>query len=529
MNKKIFFTLVLLAMSTNSLQALTFDPNNILSDAEYTDSTAMSKIDIQTFLTSKGGYISNYSTTAAEGEKRTAAEIIYNAANNFDCDGVDENDGRYLTRAEKEKKCRPVKINPKVLLVLLQKEQSLIEAKSPTARQLDWAVGYGCFDGQACNDRWKGFGKQVNSAALQFIDYFENPNRYTYKKDNTYIITNTGKEKSVVTPVNKATAALYNYTPHVYNGNYNFFALWNKFFSRLYTNNTLMHVTGEKEVWLIQNGKRRVFSSRGALLSRFDPKKIIEVSKSTLETYPIGAPIKFSQYSLVRSPKGNIYLIVDDMKRGIVSKNVFKNIGFNMEEVVKATWEDLNTYKDGPVINENSAYPTGALLQDKKTGGVFWATDGTIAPVQDRIFLKTMFKGKRITPVDAKKLLSYKKVAPVKFADGELLKGTLSTYVYVIDQGKKRPIADEETFYNLGYNMANIITVSDNILNQYETGEILTEVFREELIERKDDFVVSSSSPATPTIDNITASSTPATSTTVSLPTSTSTAATSTR
>ena len=476
-----FFITLSLILAASCAKAAEFNPNFIISDDEILDSTTMTASDIQDFLESKSSYLASYRCANADGVLKTAAEIIYDAsANNYDCDGVETDTP--LTATQKRTMCKKISINPRFLLVLLQKEQGLIEDGSPSQGSLDWPNGYGCPDGGGCNARWKGFGKQVNSAALQFYDYIVNPQFYTYKAGNTYNMTNTNKPDMTVTPLNNATAALYNYTPHVYNGNYNFWKLWLRYFTTLYPNNTLLQAKGDTGVWLIQDGKKRPFLSKGALTSRFDVNKIIQVNEADLEKFPTGSPIKFPQYSLVRSPRGTVFLLVDDKKRGFTSQEALRKMGVNPEEVISADWDDLNTYEDGTPITATTSYPTGALLQDKKTGGVYYVSDGTKAPIWDRTLLKTKFKYKLITPVDSKKLASYKTIDPAIFNDGELLKSNSSLAVYVIDNKTKRPFASGEIFEKLGYKWSNVITVSDKIINLYPIGASIDQVFTEELI-----------------------------------------------
>ncbi|MFH1583078.1 MAG: hypothetical protein ABIB72_02030, partial [Candidatus Falkowbacteria bacterium] len=320
----LFFCILLVFLYTkNTARAEGFDPNNIISDLEIMDHTSMDLADIQKFLKNKGSYLASYSAPDSFGVIRKASEIIYNAAvKNYDCDGAILSDNP--TEQEKILKCRKITINPKFLLVLLQKEQSLIEEASPSERNLDWATGYGCPDSGGCNSRWQGFGKQVNSAALQFRDYMDNPQLYTYKIGNTYTVKNTNQPDAIITPANQATAALYNYTPHVYNGNFNFYKIWQRYFTKVYPNGSLLQVDGEVGVWLLQNGLKRPFLSKAALISRFDINKIIKINKSDLDKYETGAPIKFAQYSLIRSPRGTIFLLADDKKRGFTSMEAFR-------------------------------------------------------------------------------------------------------------------------------------------------------------------------------------------------------------
>ncbi len=472
----LFFCFSLVFVFTiSAAKAEGFDPNNIISDLEILDYTSMGLNEIQTFLQNKGSYLATYSCPDAYGMIRKASEIIYNAAaNNFDCDGAVLSDNP--TIEERQAKCKKITISPKFLLVLLQKEQSLIErSTTPTQRSLDWATGYGCPDSGGCNSRWQGFGKQVNSAALQFRDYIDNPQYYTYKAGNTYTFTNTDAEPMTVTPANQATAALYNYTPHVYNGNYNFYKIWQRWFTKIYPDGSLLQASGEAGVWLLQNGLIRPFLSKSALVSRFDINKIIIVNKSDLDKYEKGTPIKFAQYSLVKSPRGTIFLIVDDKKRGFTSMEAFRKMGFNPEEVVSAAWEDINYYADGPNITATSTYPTGALLQNNKTGGIYYVIDGIKYPLIDKIFLTTKFKSKKIIAVTPAELDGYETAKPYLFGDGELLKTKDSPYTYVISGGKKLLITSDKVFTSLGYKIENVIIVPSSILYLYEAGTPLTE------------------------------------------------------
>lgn len=483
-----------------------FNANNIISDAEMMDVYSMSLGDIQNFLQSQGSYLANYQTLNAYGETKTAAQIIYDAVrNNYDCAGANLSDNP--TEAERQLKCRTITtVNPKFLLVLLQKEQSLIQNANPTQKALDEATGYGCPTGQSCNPYWKGFGKQVNSAALQFLAYMQNPARYNFKVGHTYIAKDRfSMLKSVakavqdgdyntivaspgfvnVTIENQATAALYNYTPHVFNGNYNFFRLYKSYFPEtnfkfglIYPDGSLLKMENDAGIWLIENGKKRPFLNYASFISRFNPRQVITTTKQVLDAYPQGENIKFPDYSLVQAPDKTIYLLVGNEKRPFDSLITFRNIGFNLAELEEATMSELAGYTIGKEINANSTYVTGALLQDTKTGGVYYVENGTKAPLQDRIFLTTKFKDKQILKATPEILDKYLTVAPVIFNDGTLLKSDTFPVVYLISNGAKRAFASEEIFISLGYKMENILTVPARLLYNYPLGEIIQDTIQ---------------------------------------------------
>lgn len=455
-----------------------FNPSHIIDDSEMLNTTSLSVTEIQQFLAKKGSYLATYNTINSYGTPKSAAEIIYDAArNNYDCDGVDL--GENPTEATRIARCKKIgTINPKAILVLLQKEASLIENASPIQARLDWATGYGCPDGNACNPYYKGFGKQVNSAALQFLAYMNESSRYPYKAGQVYTFSNPYgticNEPMTVIPENQATAALYNYTPHVYNGNYNFYRLYKQYFpagSKNYPNGTLVQIQGEAGIWLMQDGLKRPFLSYSALISRFDPKKVVTVNSDALASYAKGAPIKFPNYSLLRSPEKNIYLIVNDEKRLIAGTDVFKKIGFSTEEIVDVTNQDLESYKIGVDVTASSTYPTGKLLQDPKSGGIYYVESGFKYPIIDKILLSTKFRGKIITKATTIELAKYTKGTPVLFGDGELVMSATLPSVYLISEGRKRPFLSGQTFESLGYKFSNVITVSPQLLANYPMGD----------------------------------------------------------
>lgn len=115
---------------------------------------------------------------------------------------------------------RACQINPQVILVTLQKEQSLITASSNnlTKQRYDSAMGYYCLDHADCNVEYSGFVKQVYYATRQFRIYRQEPQKFGYRAGKTSGIKygpNSGCGTATVTIANDATAALYNYTPYL--------------------------------------------------------------------------------------------------------------------------------------------------------------------------------------------------------------------------------------------------------------------------------------------------------------------------
>ena len=127
--------------------------------------------------------------------------------------------------------------------------------------------------------KFKGFGRQVDRAAWRNRYYIEHPNEFKWQVGETYTIDDTD-----VTMYNQATVNLYTYTPHIH-GNYNFWKLWNTWFLVRYPDGSLLKLKDEPGIWLIKNGQRRAFLSKGAFLSRYDPNKVLIVGRNDLAQY----------------------------------------------------------------------------------------------------------------------------------------------------------------------------------------------------------------------------------------------------
>lgn len=440
---------IVLGAAPPTAQAFEFNPNFIISDSEMVDSDSMDVGEIQLFLDTHGTLGRRTFRDIDEAIKPTA-QIIAEAA---------QRNG----------------ISPRVILVMLQKEQSLIDDPTPSRNQLDWAMGYGICDGctyySASAQRFRGFAKQVNSATLQLREGYlldlETRGRTAmgFGPGIAALIDDTR-----VIPANDATAALYTYTPHLH-GNRNFSRLWQQWFTHDYPDGTLLQNTEDGGVWLIQYGLRRPITSRAALTTRFNVGAIVPVSPSALASYAVGKPISLPNYSLLRSPHGTVYLLVDDVVRGIASPEAFRAIGFNPDEIIDVTFDELAAFEEGEPITTETVYPQGALLQDPTTGGVFFAQNGTKSPIMSREILAARFPGGKIIPAQNGELALYPTVKPVLFPDGTLVGVSGRPDIFVISDGLRRPIIDEATFLTYGWEWTQIVFTDERSVLLHPLGE----------------------------------------------------------
>jgi len=425
-----------------------FNPEAILDDRDVFELGNMNQARIQEFLDEKGT-LGKRLFRDSDGQQKPAAAILWRVATSY-------------------------KINPRYLLALMQKEQSLVEDPEPTQKQLDWATGYGVCDSCSMDDpaiqNFKGFANQIEWAAKQHRE------KYLLQiLGRGTTIAGYAPGKSVVIdgwpiiPENKVTAMLYSYTPHI-NGNLNLWKIWRRWFALNFPDGSVVRGKSSGKIYVIRFGKRRPFASMAVASSMVDPTKIVTVEDSQLAAYSDGPEIRFPNYALVELPDKTRWLIAGDKKRLIKDVKVFAKLGFNEDEVIEADASDLDAYETGADITLASAYPTGALVRD--ITGAYWYIENSVRhAIPNTTFLSLYFKGQPSKPISGKNLLKYKIGDPYSLRDGELVRTKTSPAVFVIENGHRRPIPDARTFEELGWNWKNVVTLPSNLLKEYALGD----------------------------------------------------------
>jgi len=425
-----------------------FNPQFIISDAETQNCNAWTRYDIQQFLQARGSFLAKYQCPNASGTIKSAADIIYEAAQTY-------------------------QINPKFLLVTLQKEQSIVTDDSPTTKQLDWAAGYGICDSCSMNDpkleKYRGFGKQVDNAAGIMRWYYDNKDTKSFIKK---INTPTYIDNKEIIPLSWATAFLYTYTPHLH-GNQNFWRIWQTWFGQVYPNGTILKSASSSDYYLLQDGKKRKFKNLTALITRSDPKLALTVTDAELSNYADGTEVAFPNYSILKTSNAT-YLLDYDVLRPFASDEVVRQLGYNPQEFIDVTENDLVGYVRGTTITTSTTAPTGVIYYiTKLTEPYYYVKDGIAKPIRSQV-VEANYKKLKIekhTLAELEKLQIIWELE--KFKDGTLLKMVDTGKYYVMEGGKKRPIADRETFNSLGYSTANAVVVNFNSLLTIEDGEPL--------------------------------------------------------
>ncbi|RLB48717.1 MAG: hypothetical protein DRJ42_22580 [Deltaproteobacteria bacterium] len=186
-----------------------FNQNRIISDQAYGDTGAIDRAGVQAFLEN-----TPYGTRSFLADLEVDGELVSSA---------------FVRVAETSG------LNPLLLLTTLQKETGLVsKTERPSTFRVDYAFGCGCPDGRRCDPAMRGLDRQLACAADALANPFTAPLRGEPTRAGKYLGDSIRTlDNIVVTPENRATLALYTYTPHVgratRGGNWLFFSVWKRY------------------------------------------------------------------------------------------------------------------------------------------------------------------------------------------------------------------------------------------------------------------------------------------------------------
>ncbi|USN96594.1 MAG: hypothetical protein H6797_00105 [Candidatus Nomurabacteria bacterium] len=209
-----------------------FIPGNIIDDATFTNTSTMDANQIQAFLSSKVPSCDTNGVQNLDAGFSAAGVPDYNGNGSiqrwewgkyhynqvtFPClrDYIDN--GHSAAQIIRSAAVQ-YNINPEVLIVLLQKEQGLVTDTWPLSTQYKTATGYACPDSGTCDSLYYGLTNQVDNAANMYHQIMiANPSwitPYVVGSNSVKWNPNTSCGSSSVFIENRATQALYNYTPY---------------------------------------------------------------------------------------------------------------------------------------------------------------------------------------------------------------------------------------------------------------------------------------------------------------------------
>ena len=232
------------APAAEALSGSEFNAGLIISDDVMYAKNTMNVAQIQSFLDAKGGTCVAGHTCLADYTMKTESIAATSRCAAYTGQSRESAAQIIWTVAQL---CN---VNPQALIVTLQKEQRLVTSTTPTSLTYRKATGYGCPDTADCDARYYGLQRQLLWTGFGYQSP-NNPNdRYAVGKPGPIAYTTANKPNcgtKTVTVQNKATRALYVYTPYTPNtaalnnltglgdacssyGNRNFWVFFNNWF-----------------------------------------------------------------------------------------------------------------------------------------------------------------------------------------------------------------------------------------------------------------------------------------------------------
>jgi hypothetical protein len=468
-----------------------FDSNRLIDDADFSNKNAMgSAAAVQKFLESKNSVLANTSADfIAKLKEPTNSEL----KKNLD-DPNHNSNGRTAAQLIWDAS-QASGINPQVTLVTLQKEQSLITGRqNATAEQLqralDIALGFGCPDSGGCEGLYVGFyfqlfgnydseGNRYLGATKSLMKSFTTPggrgpyyNGKIAKVGDTIILGNTlGGYEGVqaeqrVTIENAATAALYRYTPHVFNGNYNFWRYMSDWFgstprSSGYADGTLLKY--KKVYYIVQSGSKYKLNDFVIKARKINVKRSATVSTKQFNKIPDGGLYGLADNTLVKTEKG--YYIFLSNKKYSITETLIKQRGLSISKAVETTEADIKDYPTGTQLLP----PEGTVLKGKSTSEVYIVENAQLRLISSTV-LQQRGLTSQIQTISDEELASYPKGGYLVPADGSMVKSQKDATVYLIANRIRRPIPSLLVFKTYGRSFADIQILGNEELEAIPKG-----------------------------------------------------------
>lgn len=174
--------------------------------------------------------------------------------------------------------------------------------------------------------------------------------------------------------------------------------------------------------------------------------------------------------TLIRGSNSLVYLINAGKRRLIPDQSTFSALGYKQENVQRISDEQLSTIPELPAVNKyRIAYKNGTLLKGEAPAVYVISSGGRRLIPNEATFEAMGYQWTDIQRISDRELKSIPEYSALptyatSYAEGTLLKGS-GAEIYIIINGKRRLIPDQDTFNNLGYKLENVQQISDEKLN----------------------------------------------------------------
>lgn len=237
-------------------------------------------------------------------------------------------------------------------------------------------------------------------------------------------------------------------------------------------NRSLIKTKNSSKIYMIEDEVKKPVPSKEVLEENGLSMASVEtVEEDELDSYPEGEALNYPDGALIQGSKPAVYVMADGKKRLIKTAKALIKLGYKKENIKKVKDAELNQYENGTALDENSSHPEGSLIKVKGTTGIYQIKGGKLNPITSReAFEANNLKWNKVLEVAKEQKEKFSQGSELNYPDGTLLKGD-GAGVYIIDKGAKRAFKSTEDLNSLGYKAAKALKVKENILNKISRGK----------------------------------------------------------
>lgn len=236
-----------------------------------------------------------------------------------------------------------------------------------------------------------------------------------------------------------------------------------------YKNGTLLKGNNSPSVYLLENGKKRTFTS-GQLFEKLGYRwgSILSIDSAEINLYPTGANMIYPNGTLVRGAgTSTVYFIDNGQKREITSATLFSKLGYSFASVIEIPAASLVDYPTGA----KAAYPDGTLIKSVSSPAVYRVAGGAKQEFTSiTVFNASGAKWSNVIEISQGEIDLYPTSGFVKYPDNTLVRARDGERVYVIKSGVGVWIQTAEEFIKAGYKWVNILVIDSAEMSLYVAG-----------------------------------------------------------
>ena len=251
---------------------------------------------------------------------------------------------------------------------------------------------------------------------------------------------------------------------------------------------SLIQASRAEGIYVVDAGKKRLVVEDIFQACGYRRNDITSVSQGALDAMTVGEPVSQlpCPFTLVRYG-GVVFTIENGVKRPLASVTDFNNCGYDSNQIVEVTLEEVESLPAGPILKAlpctyvrtpgyHKALIEGALIQGSGATVAILEGGKKRSLTSEAVFNACIYRWTDIITVSEGAFsdpdLAWGPAVTAGACPHVVARSSVGT-LYVISKGTKRPIESMAVFNACGYILGDILSVNDSALSTLPTGPIL--------------------------------------------------------